>query len=147
MLKNFTCKKCGGVEAVRGGTCAFVCSRCKPLDHYTLQPAYLAHTAVAKARREGRLSSPRDHACTDCGAAAIEYDHRDYLKPLAVDPVCRRCNILRGPAKQVSESTKSGGVCGTEHSATLFFCPQEVITNGSSFQFSFGKVREPWLKF
>lgn len=103
MLKNFTCTKCGGIEAVPGGSSYFVCSACKPVDHYTLKPAYLAHMAVAKARREGRLANPRDHACTDCGVPAIEYDHRDYSKPLAVDPVCRRCNILRGPAKQVSE--------------------------------------------
>ena len=58
----------------------------------------LAHKAVAKARYEGLLQSPRGMKCTDCGGEAIEYDHRDYDKPLIVEPVCRRCNIRRGPA-------------------------------------------------
>ena len=31
-------------------------------------------------------------------AFAYDYDHRDYSKPLEVDPVCRRCNQMRGPA-------------------------------------------------
>jgi len=35
--------------------------------------------------------------CVDCGQEAKHYDHRDYLKPLEVDPVCRGCNIRRGP--------------------------------------------------
>jgi hypothetical protein len=38
-------------------------------------------------------------ACTDCGKPATEYDHRDYGKPLDVQPVCHSCNIKRGPAK------------------------------------------------
>jgi len=100
MLKKFICTKCGGVEAVPGGSAYFLCSACKPADHYTLKPAYLAHKAVAKARRAGLLDDPREHSCTDCGEAAIGYDHRDYSKPLEVEPVCRRCNSARGPAKQ-----------------------------------------------
>lgn len=28
----------------------------------------------------------------------MDYDHRDYTKPLSVEPVCRSCNKLRGPA-------------------------------------------------
>jgi hypothetical protein len=27
------------------------------------------------------------------------YEHRDYTKPLQVEPVCRSCNALRGPGK------------------------------------------------
>jgi len=38
--------------------------------------------------------------CTDCGAQARDYDHRDYARPLDIEPVCRRCNQKRGPAKQ-----------------------------------------------
>jgi hypothetical protein len=40
--------------------------------------------------------------CVDCGAQARDYDHRDYNKPLEVDPVCRRCNLRRGPAIEVA---------------------------------------------
>ena len=34
----------------------------------------------------------------DCGAPARHYDHRDYNKPLEIEPVCVRCNLLRGHA-------------------------------------------------
>jgi hypothetical protein len=35
--------------------------------------------------------------CIDCKVRrATVYDHRDYTKPLEVDPVCASCNILRG---------------------------------------------------
>lgn len=58
-----------------------------------------AHVAVARAIRHGTL--PRldgSIPCTDCGAPATRYDHREYAKPLDVEPVCRRCNSKRGPA-------------------------------------------------
>jgi len=60
-----------------------------------------AHNLVAKAIRKGRLEALIDGKtdCVDCGSVASEYDHRDYLKPLEVDPVCHRCNIRRGPAE------------------------------------------------
>jgi hypothetical protein len=57
-----------------------------------------AHKAVARARRAGLLGDPRTMPCADCGGAAVEYDHREYAQPLAVEPVCRRCNLRRGPA-------------------------------------------------
>lgn len=41
-----------------------------------------------------RVSCP----CMDCGEDAVVYDHRDYLQPLDVQPVCQRCNYLRGVA-------------------------------------------------
>jgi len=34
--------------------------------------------------------------CEDCGRDAECYDHRDYNKPLDVEPVCRQCNSIRG---------------------------------------------------
>lgn len=63
-----------------------------------------AHVAVARAIRHGILRSLKDFQtdCVDCGGIAVAYDHRDYDKPLEVDPVCKRCNILRGPAKQTA---------------------------------------------
>jgi len=48
------------------------------------------------AVKKGVLPHPRTLACLDCGNPAECYDHRDYNKPLAVDPVCRRCNNFRG---------------------------------------------------
>ena len=53
---------------------------------------------IAKAIRRGVIPNAKTLICVDCGGAAFDYDHRDYTKPLAVDPVCRRCNQMRGPA-------------------------------------------------
>lgn len=38
-------------------------------------------------------------ACVDCGEPAAVYDHRDYYKPMEVEPVCHRCNSRRGPGQ------------------------------------------------
>lgn len=59
-----------------------------------------AHGAVQAAIKRGLLPSLKsgDYACTDCGGIALEYDHRDYGRPLDVDPVCRSCNKQRGTA-------------------------------------------------
>ncbi|MBN8492375.1 MAG: hypothetical protein J0M00_13225 [Burkholderiales bacterium] len=59
------------------------------------------HGAVHLAVKRGVLPdlSQGEYACADCGAPALEYDHRDYARPLDVDPVCKSCNRLRGAAK------------------------------------------------
>lgn len=36
--------------------------------------------------------------CVDCGCPAAHYEHRDYWKPLDVEPTCVPCNFKRGPA-------------------------------------------------
>jgi len=57
------------------------------------------HAKVAMAIRRGVL--PRldgSIPCKDCGVPAQQYDHRHYSKPLEVEPVCRKCNLARGPA-------------------------------------------------
>lgn len=51
-------------------------------------------------------------SCLDCGKPAAVYDHRDYNRPLEVEPVCNGCNRERGRAlgleapKRISESLK-----------------------------------------
>lgn len=58
----------------------------------------MAHRYVTVAVYNGDL--PRldgSVPCVDCGKPAQEYDHRDYKKPLEVDPVCKECNAARGP--------------------------------------------------
>jgi hypothetical protein len=58
-----------------------------------------AHRAVYLAVQRGDL--PRLDGtikCTDCPNKARHYDHRDYTKPLDVQPVCVSCNRLRGTA-------------------------------------------------
>lgn len=58
----------------------------------------LAHQYVSIAVRNGDLPKLDGSVpCADCGKPADEYDHRDYKKPMEVDPVCRVCNQARGP--------------------------------------------------
>jgi len=55
-----------------------------------------ARVVTNYAVKVGFLPPPTDYFCMDCGADAECYDHRDYKKPLEVDPVCLRCNSRRG---------------------------------------------------
>ena len=58
-----------------------------------------ATSLVAKAVKNGLLPHISTRTCVDCGKPAKHYDHRDYDKPLEVEPVCVKCNSARGPAK------------------------------------------------
>jgi hypothetical protein len=60
--------------------------------------AWRAHRAVAMAVKRGDLQHVSTLYCVDCGKFAQCYDHRDYEKPLDVEPVCFSCNSRRGPA-------------------------------------------------
>lgn len=66
-----------------------------------------AVSAVAMAKLLGKLPYLRDGKtkCTDCDKPAQVYDHRDYSRPLEVEPVCQKCNIRRGPAKWIDTRT------------------------------------------
>lgn len=71
----------------------------------------LAHRYVDIAVRNGDLPVLDGSVqCVDCGATAVEYDHRDYKKPLEVEPVCKRCNQARGPGlhRDPSETGERG---------------------------------------
>ena len=59
--------------------------------------AYKAHQVIAREVKAGRLPPAKSRICVDCGSPASCYEHRNYLKPLEVEPVCRRCNCRRGP--------------------------------------------------
>ena len=78
-----------------------------------------AHYQVARAIRLGTLRRPAEFPCTDCGRASEHYDHRDYLRPLDVQPVCRKCNFRRGPAaKHLPPGLIGQDTAGAEQSAT-----------------------------
>lgn len=57
--------------------------------------------------------------CTDCGKPATCYDHRNYYKPLEVEPVCKSCNNKHGAAYPFPDNWGKnlnelwGGVNGT----------------------------------
>lgn len=62
-----------------------------------------AHRAVRIAVLKGELPDLKASIvrCVDCGMRATDWDHRDYGKPLEVEPTCGSCNCLRGPATVV----------------------------------------------
>lgn len=72
----------------------------KPIQPFSIETnAHEAHRFVKLAIRAGYLAKPNTLTCADCGNTATEYDHRDYNRPLDVEPVCHACNNRRGPAK------------------------------------------------
>lgn len=97
-LPKRVCRECGATFR------HYNCNRCEDCQRHRYEFMFAernrAHQAVAKARSKGLLPPPRTLNCADCGGPAVEYDHRDYTKPLEVEPVCRRCNLLRGPGKR-----------------------------------------------
>lgn len=98
-LGRHKCCVCGEVKLAAGGGHTFKCEPCRA----ALPPSKEnAHYLVARAIRRGELARPSEFQCVDCGRPAIEYDHRDYSKPLEVAPVCRSCNLRRGPAKEAA---------------------------------------------
>lgn len=110
MRSLFRCVECGA-EVHRESAALFcwecVSRRSKESVRRARQQAALkyplrsrASALVHRAVRKGELPSLKGGAvaCVDCGNPAAHYDHRDYTKPLDVQPVCRACNIRRGRA-------------------------------------------------
>lgn len=61
-----------------------------------LRNAYVSRV-LNSAIKKGVIKKAKGQVCVDCGGVATDYDHREYMKPLAVAPVCRSCNQKRGP--------------------------------------------------
>lgn len=74
-----------------------------------------ARRAVAAAVKAGLLVNlKKDYTvCADaairltCAGRASMYDHRDYARPLDVEPVCRSCNGRRGAARKAELAVAS----------------------------------------
>lgn len=86
-----------------GGGAHFKCADCKvpyamPYTQWGGTGRGTANSIVSQAIANGLVKPADAFECADCGVQAQQYDHRDYNKPLEVEPVCRRCNQLRGPA-------------------------------------------------
>lgn len=73
--------------------------RCMPCESAARLVKLVTQNTVAKAIQTGMLRSAVGQQCVDCGVAAEVLDHRDYEKPLDVDPVCKSCNSRRGAAE------------------------------------------------
>ena len=87
------CIDCG--EKTRRDIRAWRCWSCTRSAEIARQ---LAIRAVWRAVVGGEIAALEASVCVDCEKTAAEYDHRDYLLPLNVQPVCRKCNQRRGPA-------------------------------------------------
>lgn len=96
--------KCGSDFSFRHflATSCCKCASDKSKDYAKRTGMQAANSAVAKAIRSGLLTPAKDHLCVDCGKQAMDYDHRDYGRPLHVEPVCRSYNKLRGPGKPIT---------------------------------------------
>lgn len=109
-LARSTCSVCGVVHISRCSTNKGRCPNCtaqglrNPSVGYRWTGTDEGCSRVSALIREGRLQHPTKLACVDCGKAAEQYDHRDYNKLEEVQPVCRGCNLRRGPAKPADGS-------------------------------------------
>lgn len=191
-LVRCKCVLCSTVELSRGTGGNYRCQKCRDaglFSHRRIRGDWLgkdcAAACVHSHIKSGLLPHPSTLNCADCGCPAREYEHRDYNKPLMVVPICRGCNLRRGPAiplngsisrlvrrghapyrlrlnayrvfallglpkdllmqmpaklthahwvqllplfEQVSESTKSGGVCVFKHDRmVVFLSPKGIV--------------------
>lgn len=93
--RSVDCRYCGRTwTPTRVMWNSYSCFRCGERVHDIQRKASLI---VRKAVIKGLLPHVKTLLCVDCGAQATEWEHRDYTKPLDVEPTCRRCNRLRGP--------------------------------------------------
>lgn len=87
------------LKHVRNGSAKLPIAAEHPVTVAFYLKSHKAHQYTSRAIRDGYLPKPSTLICLDCGAPAQVYDHRDYNKPLDVEPVCHACNVKRGPAK------------------------------------------------
>lgn len=99
------CCICSAVELTRGTGGRHRCQKCKDAGVFlsrNIRGDWLgkdsAAACVQSHIKSGHLPPPSTLKCDDCGCQAREYEHRDYNKPLMVVPICRACNLRRGPA-------------------------------------------------
>mgnify|MGYP003473459537 CR=1 FL=1 len=92
-MATITCRACG--EQERRMKNALFCYKCSS-RHY--DDMYAANSAIKPHIKSGTIKRASECTCVDCGKPAKDNDHRDYLKPLEVEPVCRSCNVKRGAA-------------------------------------------------
>ena len=76
---------------------------CKDCRKWVMWVQQRVTRAVREAIKIGILDRPETQACVDCGKRAEYYEHRHYMRPLDVVPVCIRCNQKRGIAHDIGD--------------------------------------------
>lgn len=71
---------------------------CIPCAQAQRKACLRARGLLVGAILAGKVPRLWGRQCVDCGDDATVYEHRDYSRPLDVQPVCRGCNTKRGPA-------------------------------------------------
>lgn len=94
--KTYQCRRCSAeFQAFPMGR-HWYCDECQSASY---EARRRASKWMSLAIRTGRLLPARTFRCVDCGEKwATAWEHRDYDKPLDVDPTCDSCNFRRGPA-------------------------------------------------
>lgn len=99
-LSKRNCYSCNAIKASRWIKTekgkVFAKKRAEKQRDTTAKQAY---RLVSNGIRYNGWPKPSEFPCSDCDRTASIYDHRDYLKPWEIDPVCRKCNFKRGPGK------------------------------------------------
>jgi hypothetical protein len=100
MLRQFVCAGCEqpNTTVKKGRGKRVYCNDCQVRS---MNRRSTLTAAVKRAISEGKLLNPSSLKCVDCGKPAFCYDHRDWSKPLDVEPVCRSDNNRRGAAKNL----------------------------------------------
>lgn len=100
-MRRFDCAMCGSdISHRRQGNARF-CEPCAEQRRRKPELRGLGGNEMARkifryAVKLGFLQPASGFDCVDCGKPAECYDHRDYSKPLDVEPVCIPCNSSRG---------------------------------------------------
>lgn len=105
-VRQSTCLECGtdithrDLRALRCFPCAESRNRASMRKWHENGPYndnQKARAITHYAVKVGFLPHPENFKCTDCTFRPAKcYDHRDYRKPLEVEPVCIPCNSSRG---------------------------------------------------
>jgi hypothetical protein len=93
--QDITCRRC---EKPTVRSCNAYSRMCLDCADAHQKEGRLAVKAVRKLVLRGDKPKASACMCVDCGKQALDYDHRDYTKPLDVVPVCRSCNQKRSSA-------------------------------------------------
>ena len=99
-----TCAICGGPAFGREIKAGALCADCR---YARIQEQREAYRAFRLAIMDGFIRRLPDGktSCSDCGAPATCWEHRDYRNPTAVEPACDSCNTKRGRGMTAYEAS------------------------------------------